>query len=196
MTIKPVVCIAVLLAGGLSYRTDGLQGLLLMMPLVGVAVSQLLIMGFSLIPRAAKAYRYHGFEGQYYLFEGEQIIVHEDPGNFRWVEIPSARRAVGVLVSDAQLARQYPDAFWQPDPKAPALLRAEALLEHLRHRTQPRVIRFKLWLERTVVLPAHQKRELGRGRVQFDQTAGWVSGRDAPGGTQPARSGLQDPSVG
>lgn len=167
--VHPLITLTVrlLLCFGLTwvaFRQIGLIALPLCSPLFGMALTGPVLDMLGSVPRLARYATYRAFEGRYFEYKGRQIVVNEDPGGYRWVELAAVRRIVPALSPDRRLAKRFPRAFAGPVDQPEAMLRAEELVEVLRAHAEPEAIRFKQWVLEELVAPASLRRSRADGR--------------------------------
>ena len=159
VAFRLVVCSAIT---AVAYRALGPVALALCAPLFGIALARPIMDALGQLPRLARQAKYRGFEGKYYEFKGRQIVVHEDPDRYRWVELDAVRKIALELPGDTRLARLHAEAFEPATQDRVALLRADELVSQLGQLRQPEAIRLRNWLEREIVVPSTKVRTRGR----------------------------------
>ncbi len=163
---------ACVLATYVVWRWLGAIAFPICAPLFGIALARPLIDLLSLSHSALREKAFAPVSGRHFEFRGLFVDIAEDADHYRWIRIADVRKVIEHLPRDLSLRRQFPDGCAE-DPESHQLrIQAEALLQYLAHSTHPDSLRFRLWLERDVILPAqNMRRRLGihenRGTPMF-----------------------------
>ena len=101
-------------------------------------------------------------EGRYHSFAGVPLSI-EDDGRHVWLDGPGLLRVLARRESDDVLAARLAGQ-WRRDDRGVLMLRVDAVVHYLAQmpeRNDPRVQRFRRYLEREVLYPASQRRARG-----------------------------------
>lgn len=111
---------------------------------------------------AAAALREHlgsADDGSHHAFNGVRLRV-EDDGRHVWIDGPGVQRVLQRREPDEAQAARHTGA-WRRDDKGVLMLRVDAVVRHLATmpgRDDPRIQKFRRYLERDVLYPAQQRR--------------------------------------
>jgi hypothetical protein len=97
-------------------------------------------------------------EGRYHAFAGVPLQVHDD-GRHVWLGGAGLLRVLGRKEPDDVLAARLPGQ-WRRDAQGRLQLRVDAVIDYLGHmpgRDDPRVQKFRRYLERDVLFPAQER---------------------------------------
>ncbi len=107
--------------------------------------------------------RLHGAdEGEHHAFAGVRLSV-EDDGERLWLKATGVQRVLGLKEEEIVTASRVPGQ-WRRDGKGALWLRVDGLVQTLNTmagRTDPRVQRFRRYLERDLLFPAQERRRRG-----------------------------------
>lgn len=107
--------------------------------------------------------RLHGEdEGTHHAFAGIRLQV-EDDGDVIWLKASGVQRVLGLKEEEIVTASRVPGQ-WRRDEDRALWLRVDGLIQTLNTmpgRTEPRVQRFRRYLERDLLFPAQQRRRRG-----------------------------------
>lgn len=143
----------------LSRWLGAAMALVFLSPLFGIAVARPVIDLLGDSRRATRQLALQSVSGRYYAFKGHAIDIVDDVDGHRWLRTADVRKVITGLPRDGTLLRMFPGAAEQPEPPTDPRIRAEQLAEYLLKATDADALRFKLWLEREVILPARKRRE-------------------------------------
>jgi hypothetical protein len=93
-------------------------------------------------------------QGRHFDFRGHAIDVVEDDDDHRWLRVRDVRKVVPGLVRDEVLQQRFGERAQALPPSRDFRIRVDALLEHLRSASEPATVKFKVWLEREVLMPS------------------------------------------
>lgn len=139
----------------------GPTGLVWCAPLYGVAFAAPLFDGITGGLRWLRALVYRDVQGRHFAFKGVSISVAEDDEGRMWLRLSDVRKLLPWLVGDEPLRRVLSAGVGQVLPDRAMRVEAEAFVAYLERAASADSIRFKTWVERTVVFPS--KRRLVRG---------------------------------
>jgi hypothetical protein len=97
-------------------------------------------------------------EGHYHAFAGVPLAVHDD-GRHVWLGGEGLLRVLGRKEPDDVLAARLPGQ-WRRDERGRLQLRVDAVIDYLGHmpgRDDPRIQKFRRYLERDVLFPAAER---------------------------------------
>ena len=100
--------------------------------------------------------------GTYHAFGGVQLHVDDD-GRHIWIRGSGVQKVLGLKEHDLVTASRVP-GMWQRDADDVLWLRVDALIQTLSRmpgRSEPRLQRFRRYLERDVLFPAQQRHRRG-----------------------------------
>jgi len=95
-------------------------------------------------------------QGSFYSYQGIPIRVIEDDNHCRWVPIAAVRKVVGTKIQDATFASRYPNGWKLIGKKGH--LREDALYLYLSDASSLETVKFKNWIQKTLVNPARKIR--------------------------------------
>jgi len=98
--------------------------------------------------------------GQHHAFGGV-ILKVEDDGRHVWMDGQALLRVLGRREPEDALAARHA-GFWRRNAKGVLMLRVDAVVQHLAHmpgRDEPRLQRFRHYLERDLLYPAQRRRQ-------------------------------------
>jgi hypothetical protein len=92
--------------------------------------------------------------GRHFEYRGHAIDVVDDEDAHRWLRVRDVRKVMPGLVRDEVLQQRFGERAQALAPSRDFRIRADALLEHLRSANEPTAVKFKVWLERVVIMPS------------------------------------------
>lgn len=98
-------------------------------------------------------------QGRFHSFGGVPLAIADD-GRHVWIDGPGLLRVLGRTEAQDVLAARLAD-HWRRDDAGLLLLRVDAVVNYLSHmpeRNDPKVQKFRRYLEREVLFPAAQRR--------------------------------------
>lgn len=101
-------------------------------------------------------------EGTHHAFGGVRLRV-EDDGRHVWIDGAGVQRVLQRREPDDAQAARHTGA-WRRDDKGVLMLRVDAVVQNLATmpgRDDPRIQKFRRYLERDVLFPAQQRRRAG-----------------------------------
>jgi len=101
-------------------------------------------------------------EGTHHAFAGIRLQV-EDDGELIWLKASGVQRVLGLKEEEIVTASRVPGQ-WRRDEDRALWLRVDGLIQTLNTmpgRTEPRVQRFRRYLERDLLFPANERRRRG-----------------------------------
>lgn len=128
-------------------------------PLFGVALARPILDLFEEANHANTRAAFRDVHGRHFVYKGTPIDVMEDSESYRWLRLADVRKIVTALPADGVLRGMHPDGLLDINSDRDSCIKAEALLAYLQKATEPASLRFKLWLEREVVMPAIRIRQ-------------------------------------
>ena len=149
-------------AGALHWRGVGLQLLLTAMVVVGLVAWAFPFYGVRLLDAAVLAIRslyWARDQGRFHSFGGIPLVI-EDDGRHVWMDGQGLLRVLGRKEPEDVLAARL-SGQWRRDTRGVLMLRADSValyLARMPERTDPRVQKFRRYLEREVLFPASQRR--------------------------------------
>lgn len=149
-------------AGLLQWWGVGLPLLLAAMVVVGFVAWAFPFYGVRLLDAAVLAIRnlyWARDQGHFHSFGGIPLVV-EDDGRHVWMGGQGLLRVLGRKEAEDVLAARL-SGQWRRDANGVLMLRADGVVQYLAHmpeRTDPRVQKFRRYLEREVLFPASQRR--------------------------------------
>jgi hypothetical protein len=152
--VQIAVCVTLFLLAGWRW---GAFTMVWTSPLLGAAVCIPVMNLVAGLRQRAREDTWLPVHGQHYVYKGTTINVREDESHCRWVRLADVRKVVGITAGERALAVAYPGRFEAFD-KAGMHLRDDALVEHLGKENDPGALRFRTWVERTVMLPGRKVR--------------------------------------
>ena len=149
-------------AGALHWWGVGLQLLLAALVVVGFVAWAFPFYGVRLVDAAVLAIRslyWARDQGRFHSFGGIPLVI-EDDGRQVWMDGQGLLRVLGRKEPEDVLAARL-SGQWRRDTRGVLMLRADSVAQYLAHmpeRTDPRVQKFRRYLEREVLFPASQRR--------------------------------------
>lgn len=154
------------LTGVLHWWGVGLQLLLAVVAVVGLVAWVFPLYGVRLLDAAVLAIRgvyWARDQGRFHSFGGIPLVI-EDDGRHVWIDGQGLLRVLGRKEAEDVLAARL-SGKWRRDTHGVLMLRADGVVQYLAHmpkRTDPRVQKFRRYLEREVLFPASQRRNQGQ----------------------------------
>jgi hypothetical protein len=145
----------------LAWFALGPTGLVWCAPLYGIAFAAPILDGTTGALQRLRALAYRDVQGRHFAFKGVSISVAEDDEGRKWLRLSDVRKLLPWLVGDEPLRRVLSAGVGQVLPDRAMRVEAEAFVAYLERAASADSIRFKTWVERTVVFPS--KRRLVRG---------------------------------
>lgn len=94
--------------------------------------------------------------GSFYSYQGTPIRVVEDIDHCRWVPVAAVRKIIGTKMLDETFAKRYPSGWKNIANKGH--LREDALHHYLSDASALETIKFKNWVQKSLVNPAKKVR--------------------------------------
>jgi hypothetical protein len=166
-TTAALVAAALLTGLAITLSRHGAWQVLFVVMFVGLLVALLVGAGraFGWSKDKLREHHWRHEEGRYHAFAGVPLQVHDD-GRHVWLGGAGLLRVLGRSEPDDVLAARMPGQ-WKRDAQGRLQLRVDAVIEHLAHmpgRDDPRIQKFRRYLERDVLFPADQRHERERPR--------------------------------
>ena len=149
-------------AGVLQWWGVGLQLLLAAIIVAGLVAWAFPFYGVRLLDAAVLAIRglyWARDQGRFHSFGGIPLVI-EDDGRHVWIDGQGLLRVLGRKEPEDVLAARL-SGQWRRDAAGVLMLRADSVVQYLAHmpeRTDPRVQKFRRYLEREVLFPASRRR--------------------------------------
>lgn len=161
-----VVGLAIALVAGLLHWWGVGFGLLLaVMAVVGLIAWMFPLSGVRLLEAAVLFIRslyWARDQGRFHSFGGIPLDI-EDDGRHVWLDGQGLLRVLGRKEAEDVLAARLA-GHWRRDDRGVLMLRADSVVQYLAQmpgRSDPRVQKFRRYLEREVLYPASQRRSRG-----------------------------------
>jgi hypothetical protein len=145
----------------LVWRWLGVVSLVLCAPLFGVALARPVLEMVGNTVLLAKRLGYRKINGRHFEHQGRSIDIADDDEGYRWLKTEDVRKVVAGLPTDPVLVRLFPGEVRPGAAREVPRMKAEALDAYLAKATEAGSLRFRLWLQREVILPARLRRERG-----------------------------------
>ena len=151
-----------LVAGLLQWWGVGFGLLLAAMVVVGIIAWMFPFYGVRLLDAAVLFIRslyWARDQGRFHSFGGIPLDI-EDDGRHVWLDGQGLLRVLGRKEAEDVLAARLAGQ-WRRDERGVLMLRADSVVQYLAQmpeRTDPRVQKFRRYLEREVLYPASQRR--------------------------------------
>jgi hypothetical protein len=123
-------------------------------PLLGAVLARPIYDTVAVGYRKSREMALRDRQGRHFAYRGNAIDVVEDVDAHRWLRARDVRKVIPGLVRDEVLQQRYPARAQVVAPSPGFRIRADALLEHLRTAADPATVKFKVWLEREVLMPS------------------------------------------
>lgn len=156
------IALRLLACAGVAYlvwRGLGAIGLVVCAPLFGVALARPILELMEESAHTARRSAFRDVDGRHFQYKGTPLDVVEDTDSYRWLRLADVRKIVTALPADQVLRSLHPEGLQDMRSARNPCIKAEALLQYLQKATDPGSLRFKVWLEREVVMPAIRIRE-------------------------------------
>ncbi len=139
----------------------GMVGVVVCAPLFGIVLAKPLLDALSACKALFRERTYRNISGRHYAHRGNLMDIQEDLAHDRWLRVADVRKVIRGLPNDPVLRRLYPAdvQLWESPPVL--RIRVETLLVYLEKITSAESLRFRLWLEREVAMPARNRRKRG-----------------------------------
>jgi hypothetical protein len=135
----------------------GPTGLVWCAPLYGIAFAAPLLDGITGGLRRLRALAYRDVEGRHFAFKGISISVAEDDQGCMWLRLADVRKVLPWLAGDEVLRRILGDDAGQVQPDRAMRVEATGFAAYLERTASADSIRFKIWIERTVIYPSKRR---------------------------------------
>jgi hypothetical protein len=145
----------------LVWRWVGVFSLVFCAPLFGVALARPLLEMLENTTLLAKRLGYRKINGRHFEHQGRSLDIADDADGYRWIRTEDVRKVVAALPTDPVLGRLFPGDVRLGAAREVPRIKAEALDAYLAKSTEASSLRFRLWLQREVILPARLRRERG-----------------------------------
>jgi hypothetical protein len=152
--------------GPLHWLGVGLRLLLVLgvvMAVLALAVPHIGVRLLTRITQWVRARYWAPEEGRFYSFGGVPLRIDDD-GRHMWLDADGLQRVLGRREPEDALAARHA-GHWQRGDDGKLVLRVDAVVKNLNTmpgRDEPRILRFRRYLEREVLFPAEQRRSRGR----------------------------------
>ena len=156
IALRTLACAVVTYGIWLKFGT---VSLVVCAPLFGVALARPILELMEEAAQATTRAAFRDLDGRHFHYKGILVDVVEDADSYRWMRLADVRKIVTGLPADQVLRNLFPEGLQDPPASKAVCIKAEALLQYLQKATDPGTLRFKLWLEREVVMPAIRLRE-------------------------------------
>ena len=143
----------------LVWRWIGVASLVVCAPLFGVALARPVLELAEHTTLLAKRLGYRKINGRHFEHHGRSLDIVDDDEGYRWVSTADVRKVVSGLPGDAVLERLFPGDVRRDPAAGVPRLKAEALHACLDKATEAGTLKFRLWLQREVILPADLRRQ-------------------------------------
>jgi hypothetical protein len=156
LAVRLALCLAL---SGLARWLFGATGLILSLPMFGVALARPLLELASAVRHEMRRANWRDDHGRHFAFRGHSVRVVEDADHQRWVRLSDIRAIAGFTASDASLKLTYPKGWQLHGRGLVPHLSDEALLAHLAKERAPAAVKLRHWVEREIVFPARRQRQ-------------------------------------
>ena len=142
-----------------AWRFWGPSGLVFSAPLFGLALARPIMEGLISGYAGLRGSVYRDVSGRHFAYRGRSLDVRMDEAGFQWLRLSDVRRLLPNLPRDDSLAQALGPACVTLQPTPPRI-QAEALHAYLAKASAPDSVKFRTWIERTIMLPAAKARAL------------------------------------
>ena len=156
IALRTLACAVVTYGVWLKFGT---VSLVVCAPLFGVALARPILELLEESAQTARRMAFRDVDGRHFVYKGTPLDVIDDTDSYRWLRLADVRKIVTALPADRVLRSLHPEGLQDMNSAKDSCIKAEALLQYLQKATDPGSLRFKLWLEREVVMPAIRIRE-------------------------------------
>lgn len=149
----------------LQWLGVGLPLLLALAIGIGIVAWMLPYHGVRLLDAAiqfARSLYWARDQGRFHSFAGVALSI-EDDGRHVWIDGPGLMRVLARHEAEDVLAARL-SGHWRRSDQGTLMLRVDAVVRHLGEmpgRSEPRILRFRRYLEREVLYPASRRRARG-----------------------------------
>ncbi len=152
----------------LGWEFMGLTGVVLCSPVAGACLARPIFEQLTSLYAGTRAAAYRKLQGRYYAFRGVPLDIVEDVRGQRWLRTAEVRNLIASFPRDGVLRHVCPEGLRpEQDTDRPGLrIRADTLDHLLAASRQLATLKFRNWLQREVIFPAHRGRERSRWRSQ------------------------------
>jgi hypothetical protein len=123
-----------------------------------MALAKPILTSLGELRRLMRLWAYRDVQGRYHSFKGQSIDVMDDEDDHKWLRASDVRQVVEHFPRDESLLQLFGSKAKTLGPVHDAWIQAEALHSYLVRSTQTKSIRFKVWLQREVILPSDKRR--------------------------------------
>ena len=142
----------------LVWRWVGVFSLVFCAPLFGIALARPVLEMIENTTLLAKRLGYRKINGRHFEHMGRSLDIADDDEGYSWLKTDDVRKVVAGLPGDPVLARLFPGQVQLGTAADVPRMKAEALDACLGKATEASTLKFRLWLQREVILPANLRR--------------------------------------
>jgi hypothetical protein len=150
----------------LVWKRIGTIGFVTCLPLFGMAFAKPILNGLGELRRLMRQSVYSGLQGRHYSFNEKSIEIIEDDDDYRWLKAADVRKILEHFPRDDSLLSLLGKRAETKGAMHDLWIRADGLQSYLAKSTAINSIRFKVWLERAVIIPADRHRRLKSAATQ------------------------------
>jgi hypothetical protein len=165
-----VACCAV---AYVAWRFAGTEGLVFSSLVFGAALAKPIMECVASVFGYVRYRVYRNVQGRHYSYDGRSIDIIEDDQGYRWLRLSDVRGILPNLPRDESLCALL-GAGVATLGSSSLRVKAEVLHEYLAKASTTDVVKFRIWIERTVIFPA------GRARANREVVTSLPGKREAP----------------
>lgn len=145
----------------LAWRSLGAVGLVYSAPVFGVAFARPILDAGADLYRLVRSLAYRDVSGRHHAYKGRPIDVVVDSDGDPWLRASDVRGVIPDFPRDEALRAILGPGGSTQGKDGSLRVGAGALHAYLVRSTAAESIRFKVWIQRTVIYPARRARQLG-----------------------------------
>lgn len=130
----------------------------LLSPVLGALIARPLMNLAANLRYRMRAHQLRDSQGRYHAYKGQAVHVAQDERGERWVLLSDVRKIIGPMASERALQLTYPGRLQPMDRKGRLHMRADALATYLGKSNDLLVLRFRTWVQHTLVVPGRHAR--------------------------------------
>jgi hypothetical protein len=151
LRIAVILVLGVLLTLGLWRIFGNAVAILVAAPGIAALLARPIIDLVAETQYAGKSAALAGLQGRNWSHRGNRIDIAEDGEDARWLLTSDVRKIVPGLARDEVLTKQFDERVGTVESFKGFRIRADALAEYLLKATDSPSLKFRVWLDRTVL---------------------------------------------
>ena len=162
LSIMKSILIRVLACAVVTYWawvTQGPEGLVYSSLVLSLAFARPIVDLAIDAYRSLRALAYRDIEGRQFSYRGTLIDVAEDDHRYRWLLLRDVRKVLPSLPRDDSIRRMLAQDVKTFGSESYPRIREDALFAYLDKATNLESVKFRSWVEKSVVYPSRRARE-------------------------------------